>query len=254
MADQMVNGGWYNGRQFWNGQLGAPGVIINPNQQGAGQAVSAAVNQQSSIAQGKAPDAIQNYLAQQTAQQSGGGGGGGVSAGGGLPGGVFDQAQSILNFQSQANKPVTDALQGQQTKLADTYQKLLDSIKGNNQTDINNQVKSTNTELGNRGIDPSSGLYQQTLTDAQTPINQQYAGVYANAENQYNSSAGDLAVRIAQAQAGDPLQALQLAQSISSSKANNPYMSVGNDSSVFNTQTGQYSQNPNTAASAASGW
>ncbi len=33
-------GGWYEGRQYWNGQFGAPGQIINPNQQGAGQRVS----------------------------------------------------------------------------------------------------------------------------------------------------------------------------------------------------------------------
>jgi hypothetical protein len=59
----MVNGGWYGGRQYWNGQLGAPGVIANPNQTGFGQAVSDAVNQQSSVAQGQQPDAIKNYLA-----------------------------------------------------------------------------------------------------------------------------------------------------------------------------------------------
>jgi hypothetical protein len=33
-------GGWYGGQQYWNGQLGSPGVITNPGQQGFGQPVS----------------------------------------------------------------------------------------------------------------------------------------------------------------------------------------------------------------------
>lgn len=41
-----VNGGWYNGEQDENGVLGAPGVITNPNEQGAGSTVSATVANQ----------------------------------------------------------------------------------------------------------------------------------------------------------------------------------------------------------------
>lgn len=77
----MVNGGWYGGRQYWNGQLGPPGVIINPNQQGAGQPVSTEVNRQTSIAAGKAPDANQNYIDQLNAQGGSGSGGGGAYGG-----------------------------------------------------------------------------------------------------------------------------------------------------------------------------
>lgn len=56
-------GAWYDGQQFWGGTLSAKGVI-NPlsNQQGAGQKVSSEVNQQSSVAQGLAPNAIDTYL------------------------------------------------------------------------------------------------------------------------------------------------------------------------------------------------
>lgn len=46
-AGGFVNGGWYNGQQYWNGTFSAPGVINSQsNQQGAGQAVSAEVNNQ----------------------------------------------------------------------------------------------------------------------------------------------------------------------------------------------------------------
>lgn len=59
-------GGWYDGQQFWGGSLSAPGVINSQsNQQGAGAAVSPEVNKQSSVAQGKAPDAIAQYLQSQ---------------------------------------------------------------------------------------------------------------------------------------------------------------------------------------------
>ncbi len=43
-------GEWYDGQQFWNGSLGPPGVIINPNQQGSGQAVSSEVVRQTNPA------------------------------------------------------------------------------------------------------------------------------------------------------------------------------------------------------------
>ena len=44
---QAQTGGWYDGQQFWGGSLSAPGVINSQsNQQGAGQAVSKEVVQQ----------------------------------------------------------------------------------------------------------------------------------------------------------------------------------------------------------------
>ena len=63
-------GGWYSGRQYWGGTLSDPGVIHPSSDQiGAGQAVSADVNRQTSIAAGLAPDANQRYVEQQRAQQ-----------------------------------------------------------------------------------------------------------------------------------------------------------------------------------------
>jgi hypothetical protein len=63
-------GGWYGGRQYWNGTLSDPGVIHEAsNQQGAGQVVSAEVNRQSDQAQGNKPGDIEKYLqAQRDAQ------------------------------------------------------------------------------------------------------------------------------------------------------------------------------------------
>ena len=48
---QASTGGWYDGQQFWGGTLSAPGVInTQSNQQGAGQAVSKEVVQQTNPA------------------------------------------------------------------------------------------------------------------------------------------------------------------------------------------------------------
>lgn len=249
------NGEWISGRQYWDGTYGQPGQI-NPlsNQQGAGQMVSAAVNQQSSVAQGKAPSAIQDYFQQQTAQQNAGGGSGGAGGGMGASGDVFDIAKSIMSMQTQANQPVVDTLKGEQSSIDKRYEDLLTKIKGNQTEAVNKQTIATNTELGNRGIGPDSGLYQTTLNNAVQPVNQTYQDQTNSAVDAQTQSRNDLALRIAQAQTGDPLQAIQLAQSLTQSKTNNPYVNVGDNSSLFNTQTGQFIQNPNSAASAASGW
>ncbi len=56
-------GGWYGGRQYWNGTLSDAGVIHpDSNQQGAGSAVSDSVNAQSAVAQGSSVQNFNQYL------------------------------------------------------------------------------------------------------------------------------------------------------------------------------------------------
>lgn len=58
------DGAWIQGRQLWNGTLSDPGVIHpDSNQQGAGQAVSSEVNQQSATQQGVSIEQFDSYLA-----------------------------------------------------------------------------------------------------------------------------------------------------------------------------------------------
>ena len=40
VPDGASDGGWYEGRQLWQGRLGPKNVIINPNQQGYNREVS----------------------------------------------------------------------------------------------------------------------------------------------------------------------------------------------------------------------
>jgi hypothetical protein len=143
-----------------------------------------------------------NYYAQN--HQSSGGGN--TSSGGNLD--IVGQAQKLLDFQKSANAPVISQLQTQQPGLQDKYKQLVDSIKGNQQLDTNRQTLTTNNQLGARGILPSSGVYQQEMTNALTPIDTQYAGLTANANAGSIADTQGLALQIAQLQAGNPESAL----------------------------------------------
>lgn len=93
-------GAWYDGQQYWGGTLSNKGQINSlSNQQGAGKQVSAEVNRQSSVAQGKAPDAIQNYLYGSSGYTPGGvDGGSGLGAGAAFSG-MSGGGQSSLNLE-----------------------------------------------------------------------------------------------------------------------------------------------------------
>lgn len=121
---------------------------------------------------------------------------------------VVGNAQKLLDFQKQANQPVISSLQSQQPGLADKYKQLVDSIKGNQTLDTNRQTTTTANELGKRGLTSDSGVYQQEMTNALTPIDTQYAGLTANANAGSISDTQALALQIAQLQAGNPESAL----------------------------------------------
>jgi hypothetical protein len=66
-------GGWYNGRQYWNGTFSQPGQIHpESNQQGAGTMVSPEILAATSVAAGNAPGANQAYINSQYSNPSGG--------------------------------------------------------------------------------------------------------------------------------------------------------------------------------------
>lgn len=88
-------GGWYNGRQFWNGTLSDPGVIHpESNQQGAGHAVSNEVIAQTN------PNNVA-YVQQQRQQA-------GVLTPGSMPGGTYNpNAQSSGMGDMGTTSPAT---------------------------------------------------------------------------------------------------------------------------------------------------
>jgi len=104
-------GGWYNGRQYWNGTFSQPGQIHpQSNQQGAGSMVSPEVLAATSIAAGNAPGANQAYINSQYSNPSGGAGsavnfngsGSGATGSGSMFGGTG--VSSNLNLMEEQKK------------------------------------------------------------------------------------------------------------------------------------------------------
>lgn len=204
------NGGWYGGQQFVNGTWSDPGVINSQsNQQGAGQAVSSAVNQQSSVAQGKAPGAIDTFIANgatQPGNTNGSAGGGNPSqsangnpGGGGLPtpssmlGGsqpavpnlsaVYDAAYTNNPNVKASQAKITD-LQGQVTQR----QQALDTATKN----INdNPFYAEATRVGKVAqLNNDAQNDMKTLNDQLTTENANQANFQAEAQRQVNLSQG----------------------------------------------------------------
>jgi hypothetical protein len=144
------------------------------------------------------------------------------------------QAQKYLDFQKTANAPVVANLQTQQPGLQDKYTQLVNSIKGNQQLDTNRQTRATNNELGQRGILPTSGVYQQQMVDSLTPIDTQYAGLTANANAGSIADTQALALHIAQLQAGNPENAY--ASGVQGASTAQGYQNLQNQASSITAQ------------------
>lgn|SRR3990167_5499880 len=135
--------------------------------------------------------------------KSTGGGEGGMtgnvgSTSGGQTGGFEQTVQRALDMTRQAYQPAVSSLQAgmpeisqrfetqkQQLQaevepLQQRYQRLLDQIKGSEQQSVQRESIAQANELGRRGILPSSGLYEQTVSKALQPINEQFGGLTAD--------------------------------------------------------------------------
>lgn len=131
-----------------------------------------------------------------------------ISSSGGAGGDVVANAQKLLDFQKTANAPVSAALGSQVPGIQDEYTNLVNSIKGNQTLDTNRQTTTTNNLLAQRGITSNSGVGQQEMTNALTPIDTQYSGLLANANQGSIQDLQGLALQIANLNAGNPETAI----------------------------------------------
>ena len=124
------------------------------------------------------------------------------------------QAQRVLNFQKEANKPQIEQIQkiyNPETKtgsLDEQYKSVLDSITAGEQPVVDQAIKTTNNELGKRGITGDSTFAQQQLTGAETPIRAAFQGQRTGVLQQKNADIMDIATKIASLMAGNPEGAL----------------------------------------------
>jgi len=88
----------------------------------------------------------------------------------------------------QASIPETQAkytqertrLEAEKEPLEKRYQNLLSQVTGQQQAETQRTSIATARELGKRGITPSSGLYEQTINEALSPISRYYTGQISN--------------------------------------------------------------------------
>ncbi|MDE2025151.1 MAG: hypothetical protein KGJ07_01525 [Patescibacteria group bacterium] len=174
-AGGFQNGGWYGGRQFWNGQLGEVNQIINPNQQGSGGQVSQEVQNQSAAAQGITPQQFGNYLTQQatkagTQQPT-------VTTGSNQAGADANAAASGLGTPGTGTAPTSDAVTAAQAKITTLQNQITakqQAAADAQKTENDNPFYSESTRVGR----------VQKITDALnadlTPLNQELAAAQAN--------------------------------------------------------------------------
>lgn len=179
-------GGWYDGQQYWNGTLSAPGVINSQSDQiGAGQAVSQEVVQQTN------PNNWE-YLQKQKQQQqqpsgtpSGGStprpmaAGGGAGAGGGVP---AMAAQPSINLPS-----LYDSLY-KNSGITEVEGKIAEINKN-----LNAKQQAHNTAINNSNDNPF--LSEASRVGRNEKLKQSYESSIANDINQLNTAKNDIATR-----------------------------------------------------------
>ena len=131
---------------------------------------------------------------------------------------------AIQSIQSSIPE-IKSSISSKTQLLTEKYNNLINSIKGNQVQAENRQTVVTAGEMGKRGIDPTSTLYGQELTNAINPITQGYTGLQADAINAQATGLSDLATleteqlrnvsnTIAQLQSGAGENAINTAMSL----------------------------------------
>lgn len=183
-------------------------------------------------------------------------------------GGSTDYANQALQFTRQANAPVVQTLKTQKTDLSTRYKDILESIKGEQTNAEQRQTVVTSNELGKRGITGSSGLAQQTISDALLPIAREFAGLRTNASLSETKDLNDLAYKIASLESGNPESALSTGVSLyntdrtlaenkatreaEANKLQTSVIEVGGRKKLINTQTGEVIQDLGISSSGSS--
>ena len=148
---------------------------------------------------------------------------------GSTQGGNFQNVlQSAIQANQQAIQPAVQSLQASVSPLQDRYKALLESIKGNQQTATNRQTVATSNEMGRRGILPSSGLYDQQLTDALQPVTSEYAGLTASTGLQQEKDLQAIQNTITQLQSGASSDAIPQAISLLQTQLQNQQTQLQN--------------------------
>jgi hypothetical protein len=195
-AGGFQQGGWYQGRQFFNNTFSDPGVIHPESSQvGAGQAAGSPINKQSDVQQNKPVGTIDAYLA---SLKNPGAGGAGAPGAGGTYGSILssltgltpdqqayvDSEQGVLAGYNSA----ATGLRSQEPLVRQTYKALADQLDIQQQQDTTTAQRVGQTNVGkaeaylaNQGMEQAGGSLaepvataQADLSDALTKISDKY--------------------------------------------------------------------------------
>lgn len=112
------------------------------------------------------------------------------------------QTKKANDAQQAAVAPAISTLQSGIDPLKDRYTKLIADIKGRRDTAVNQVGVDTAREFGKRGITTSSGVYDQALRGAQTPVEQAYGQLETGAIGEEQDKLRAIQTSIASLQAG----------------------------------------------------
>lgn len=135
-----------------------------------------------------------------------------------------EQAKRINQFNIEANQPQIQGLQkiyNPDTKtgnLDEQYKAVLDSITAGEQPVVDQAIRTTNTELGKRGITGDSTFAQQQLTGAETPIRAAFQGQRTSTLQSKNADINRIAEAIAALQSGNPANSISAGLNASSTQ------------------------------------
>jgi hypothetical protein len=139
---------------------------------------------------------------------------GGAGAGGYGTQDIIANAQKLRDFNIQSNQPAIQNLQTEKNSLTDRYTKLLESIKGQQGVAEDAQIRATSNEMGRRGINNQSGMYEQQQADALRPLAAQFQGLSAQTGLSQEKDMSEIARAIASMQSGNPEFAISTGQGI----------------------------------------
>ena len=158
LADALINKGGYNPTDALNAESGPRAAELTREFLGGGSSGSSGVSSGGSSGSG---GSLEDYFASQQQLQTQANAPAIQSLQAGIP-------QSQATTQAQVGQ-----LQAEIAPLTDRYKQLLSDIKGQDQTQVEQQTRVTAGELGKRGIEGSSTLAGQEIVSANRPIQQQ---------------------------------------------------------------------------------
>ena len=255
-------------------QYGFRGDVLG-NFAGVGEDTSLTAGQAFNLPSEYGPGSSEGGFASRYFTGSPAGSGVSPTAGGGGSNDIVEQAKKMRQFAIESNQPSIQTLQAGKQPLTDRYSALLDQIRGKERVATEREGSRLSQEYGRRGIPLSSDVFQQELGRRLGEVSEPYTTQSRLATSEGAGAQNQIDQAIAALQSGDPASALQGALTLQRlqqeagqfgaqnalalqqfslqqqefglrqemarrpAEPQNPYMALGEGSTLFNLLTGK---------------